>query len=133
LRLLLILSLPLTAGALALGPGALRLDYGEDYGPAGNVLLILVAPFPLVPLVHYTRSSMTGLGRLRASFIVNAFAALANIGLDFLLIPGRGATAAAVANACAQVVAGVPALIYMTRGLQGVEWRPGPLLRAAVC
>jgi O-antigen/teichoic acid export membrane protein len=96
-------------------------------------LLILVAPFPLIPLIQYGRSFMTGLGRLRASFAMNMFAAVANIGLDFALIPGHGAIGAAVANATAQLVAGIPVLVYMTRHLNGLEWRRGAVVRTAVC
>lgn len=132
LRLLLFLGLPLTAAALALGPTALRLVYGNQYRASGAVLLILVAPFPLIPVVQFARSFMTGLGRLKAGVVMNAFAAAVNVALDFALIPGRGAVGAAIANSAAQVIAGLPVLIYMARHLDGVHWRARALARNVV-
>lgn len=132
LRLLLFLGLPLTAAALALGPTALRLVYGNSYRASGAVLLILLAPFPLIPVVQFARAFMTGLGRLRAGFFMNAFAAVVNVALDFALIPGRGAVGAAIANSAAQVIAGIPVLIYMARHLDGVQWRAQALARNVV-
>jgi O-antigen/teichoic acid export membrane protein len=129
LRLLLFLSLPLTAAALALGPTALRLVYGDSYRASGSVLLILLLPFPLMPIVSFGRGFMTGLRRLRAGFLMNIFAAFVNVALDIALIPGRGAVGAAIANASAQAVAGLPVLVYMARHLDGVDWRMRALVR----
>ena len=42
-RLLVLLTLPIVALTLALGPRAITLVWGEDYAPAGDVLLILAA------------------------------------------------------------------------------------------
>jgi O-antigen/teichoic acid export membrane protein len=132
LRLLLFLGLPLTAAALALGPTALRLVYGSSYRASGTVLLILLAPFPLIPVVQFARAFMTGLGRLRAGFVMNAFAAVVNVALDFALIPGRGAVGAAIANSAAQVIAGIPVLVYMARHLDEMHWRAQALVRNVV-
>ena len=129
LRLLLFLGLPLTAAALALGPTALRLVYGDSYRSSGSVLLILLLPFPLIPIVSFGRAFMTGLRRLRAGFLMTTFAAVVNIALDFALIPGHDAVGAAIANSAAQVVAGLPVLIYMARHLDGVDWRTRALVR----
>ena len=46
LRLMVIMVLPLTAGAAAVGPALLRVIYGDDYREAGTVLLILVGVIP---------------------------------------------------------------------------------------
>jgi O-antigen/teichoic acid export membrane protein len=132
LRLLLFLGLPLTAAGLALGPTALRLVYGDSYKASGSVLLILLAPFPLIPIVYFSRAFMTGLGRLKAGFVMNAFAAAVNVALDFALIPGRGAVGAAIANSCAQVIAGLPVLIYMANHLEGVQLRARAIARNVV-
>jgi len=128
-RLLLFFALPLTAAALALGPAAIRIVYGEAYRASGSVVLILLAPLPLIPVVHLGRAFMTGLGRLKASFVMSAFAAVVNIALDFALIPGHAAIGAAIANSSAQVLAGVPVLVYMARHIGGVDWRAGPIMR----
>ena len=131
-RLLLFFALPLTAVGLALGPAAIRLVYGEAYRASGSVVLILLAPLPLIPIVHLGRAFMTGLGRLKASFVMSALAAAVNIALDLALIPGHAAIGAAIANSSAQVLAGLPVLAYMARRVGGVDWRAGPITRGTL-
>jgi len=131
-RLLLFFALPLTAAGLALGPAAIRIVYGEAYRASGSVVLILLAPLPLIPVVHLGRAFLTGLGRLKASFVMSAFAAVVNIALDFALIPGHAAIGAAIANSSAQVLAGVPVLVYMARHVGGVDWQAGPIVRGTL-
>jgi O-antigen/teichoic acid export membrane protein len=63
-RLLLLVTFPLTAGALALGPEALRLAYGDEYEGTRAILVILLLPFPLIPLMSLATAVLIGLGRL---------------------------------------------------------------------
>jgi O-antigen/teichoic acid export membrane protein len=123
-------ALPLTAIALALGPEAVRVVYGEQYHRAGDVLLLLLVAFPAVALVSPSRGLITGFGRRRFPVTVGAFAAAVNIGLDLLLIPGHGAMGAALANALAQLAGGIPVIAYATYQVRPVSWAPGPTARA---
>jgi O-antigen/teichoic acid export membrane protein len=111
-RLLVFASLPITAGALALGPETLRLVYGDDYRDTAAVFLVLMVPFPLLPLLSLSSAVVMALGHLRINALTMIFAAVLNIGLDFALIPKHGAVGAAIANATAQVAGSLPMIVY---------------------
>jgi O-antigen/teichoic acid export membrane protein len=132
LRLVLVMALPLAAGAAALGPELVRLVYGEDYGDAATVLLVLLAPFPLIALMGLATSVLEAVGRLRVPFLSGLGAAAANIALAFALIPPYDATGAALANSGAQVVAAIPQLVYAHRFVGGARWQPGFVARVAL-
>jgi O-antigen/teichoic acid export membrane protein len=131
-RLLLLLSLPLTAFVLALGPAVLLLVYGSDYAETEPVLRIMMLAFPLVPLVNLSGALLDGLRLVRIQLVVAAVAAAVNLTLDVLLIPGGAARGAALANAVAQLVASVPLAWYAARVVGGVQLHLGSLLRAVL-
>jgi O-antigen/teichoic acid export membrane protein len=131
-RLMALLSLPITAGSLAVGPLLLRLVYGDDYAAAGTVLLWLMVAFPLLPLYHLGTGLLTGVGAQRDIVVANVVAAVANIALDVLLIPGNGAVGAAAANAGAQVAGSLLVGVYAIRRLPRLDWRPGVMVRVLV-
>jgi O-antigen/teichoic acid export membrane protein len=129
LRLLTIGTLPVTVLTAALGPALLRL-LGRDFHHIGTILVVMMITFPLVPLQKTAAGLLHGLGRLRFILLSGAFAAVANIGLDVFFIPRWDAVGAAVANGGAQLAAAVPTLIYASRILGGLDWRPSFLIRA---
>jgi len=131
-RLLVLISLPITAAALAVGPETMRLIWGRNYGPAGTVFLILLAPLPMIPLVNLARAFLSGIGEIRIPLLIMLVAGALNIGLDFLLVPPYDAKGAAVANACAQLSAGLPILLLARRRVGTVRWEAASLARAAV-
>ena len=132
MRLVLIGSLPLTAAALALGPEAIRLVYGEQFAGAGPILVVMAALFPLVPLYSMSESLLVGVRRIWVPFLFGAVAAVINIGLDFALIPRWEAIGAALANTGGQIAAVFPVIIYATRLVGGVRLHLDSVLRAAV-
>jgi O-antigen/teichoic acid export membrane protein len=132
LRLVLMMALPLAAGAAALGPELIRLVYGEDFTQGGKVLLVLLVPFPLVALMGLATAVLEAMGHLRVPFLSGLAAAAVNIALAFVLIPSYDATGAALANAGAQVVAAVPQLVFAHRFVGGARWRPGFMIRVAL-
>ena len=110
LRLLLLLSLPLTTVMVSLGPAVLRL-LGKEYRGTATVTVIMLATFPFVPLARAAYALLHGLGRVRFAIAAGTIATVANIVLDFLIIPGPdAAVGAAIANGGAQAIAAVPAL-----------------------
>lgn len=125
-RLLLVFSLPLTAGALALGPVAVRVVYGHDYERAGVVLIVLLTIFPLLPLFNICTAVLQGIDRLGLVVGANLIATAVNIGADVLLIGRHGAVGAAFANVAAQGLAAV-LLVAMTVRVVGARradsWR----------
>jgi O-antigen/teichoic acid export membrane protein len=131
LRLLTVLTLPLTAVGLALGPATLRLLYGEGYRNTGPVLLIMLATFPVVSLVRTSNALLHGLGRLRFLLAAGFLGAAVNVGLDFLLIPRHDSVGAALANGGGQLAVSIPVLVYASRVLGPVKWRPSAVGRAA--
>ena len=132
LRLLLIVSLPLTAGAAAVGPALLEVIYGAEYREAGTVLIILVVVIPFLAVSSVSSSLMSGLDDARTPLVAGMFAAAVNIALAFLLIPAFDASGAAAANAGAQVAA-TAALYAGARRFSGpVDWQAASLVRCAL-
>ena len=108
LRLLLLLSFPLTAASAAVGPALLVLVFGEEYRDTGAVLLVMITAYPFVPLVSLGEALLHGLGRLRMPLLAMAFAAAVDIALAVLLVPELEAIGAAIANVGGQVALAVP-------------------------
>jgi O-antigen/teichoic acid export membrane protein len=131
LRLMLLLALPLTAAGAALGPTLLRLVYGADFEPAGTVLLVLVAPVPLISITTLGGVLLSALGRLRIPLLASGVATVVNLVLAFALIPRYDAVGAAVANGAAQLVSGLPVLVYASRIAGGVRWEPAAVVKVA--
>ena len=117
-RLVLAFSLPLTAGALALGPTAIEVVYGGEYARAGRILLILLAVFPLLPLFHLAASVLQGVDRIGLVFGANLAATVVNIAADVVLIDRFGAVGAAYANVAAQATAAAVLMALATRALE---------------
>jgi O-antigen/teichoic acid export membrane protein len=132
LRLVLLATLPVTAVSFALGPTLLRVVYGPEFRDTESVLLIMLAPFPLLPLLSLSRSVLAGLGRLRIPLSIETAAAALNIVLAYLLVSGHGAVGAAVANVAAQTMGAVLVLGYSLIAVGAPQWRPLTLWRAAV-
>ena len=132
LRLLLLLSFPLTAASAAVGPALLVLVFGEEYRDTGAVLLVLITAYPFVPLVSLGEALLHGLGRLRMPLLAMAFAAAVDIALAVLLIPELEAIGAAIANVGGQVALAVPLLAASIRATGRPRLEAGALVRAAV-
>jgi O-antigen/teichoic acid export membrane protein len=132
LRLLLLAGLPVTAGALALGPRTLRLVFGNGFAGTRVPLLILLAPLPVIPPMNASYSLIVGLGKTRFPLVVGAGSAALNVALDFALIPPHAEVGAAIANACAQAATAAVTLAYGLKLVGGVRWEAPALLRAAV-
>ncbi|HYZ76631.1 MAG TPA: oligosaccharide flippase family protein [Gaiellaceae bacterium] len=132
MRLLLVAALPVTAGALALGPETIRLVFGSGFAGTKVPLLLLLVPFPLIPLMNASYSLIVGLGKIRFPLVVGAGSAALNIGLDFALIPHHAAVGAAIANGCAQGATALATILYGARLAGPVRWEPAALLRAFV-
>jgi glycosyltransferase involved in cell wall biosynthesis/O-antigen/teichoic acid export membrane protein len=129
-RLLPAVSFPLLAGSLALGPSLIKLAYGASYGPAGPVLLILLALFPLVPLLGTANALLVGLGALRIALICEAVGGLVTLALNFLLVPTHAAIGAALADIGGQLAVVLPILVYAGRLVAPTAIDAGAIARA---
>jgi O-antigen/teichoic acid export membrane protein len=132
LRLLLMIALPMTAIAFALGPPLVRLVYGREYSAVGPVLIILLVVLPITPLYNLTNALLSAMGRVRFLVVVNVIASAANILLDLLLVPGHGAIGAALASGTAQMIIALPMVIYVSKTLGRVGWESAAIARTAV-
>ena len=131
-RLLMLITLPITAVSAALGPAAIRVVYGDDYDGAGRVLLAIVAAVPVVALFHLAFGLAQGLGRLRVIVTASVVGTVADLAVGFALVPRHGAFGAAIANAAAQVAASVVVAGYAARYARGAAYGIPRLLAAAV-
>lgn len=132
LRLMIILSLPLATGAIAVGPELLRVVYGSDYRAAGPVLIIMMATFPFVVLWRLSGSLLQGMGSIRTILKLDGVTIPINIGLALALIPDHGALGAAVASVTAQVTGGIILTAISARKIGPIDWQLGVLIRAFV-
>jgi O-antigen/teichoic acid export membrane protein len=126
---LLVVAMPLVAGAAVTGPALLNLLYGSDYDGAGAVLLAMLAPLLVQPMLTMAEAILYGLARARFIVIVGLVACVVDIGLALALVPLWDALGAAVANGAAQLVAGVPCLVLAARLHRPIDFPVGPLLR----
>jgi O-antigen/teichoic acid export membrane protein len=118
LRLLAFATPAVAAAALALGPELIELAYGDEFSRAGDVLLVVLAPLPLLPILAISNALMFGLGRLRVLVIAGLAATVVNLSLAALLIPRYDAIGAAISNVCAQLTVGLPVLAAAARHLR---------------
>jgi len=132
MRLLLTATLPLTAVAIALGPATLRVIYGDEFRGTATPLTIMLLLLPFLALLHTSMSLLVGLGKQWFPLTFGAVAALANIGLDFLLIPRYDAVGAAIANSAGQVTAALPMIAYAVWCVRGIDWDVFALVRAGL-
>lgn len=131
-RLVTTLTLPMTAGVLALGPAAIGLVYGPRFEAAGGVLMTMMIVFPVVALGRMCSSLLSGIGLVRVIVVTSVVAATLNIGLDVALIPEHGPVGAAAANGAAQLALSLALLIYASRQVHGLVWNARYLMRNAV-
>lgn len=114
-RLILLVSLPATALGLALGPRLVEILYGHVYAGAGDVLLVLLLPLPLVAISSVSWGVLVAYERVRFPIVITAVAALVDVALAFVLVPGLDAIGAAIANATAQTTVFAIELAYCAR------------------
>jgi O-antigen/teichoic acid export membrane protein len=129
LRIMVLVSVFLTAATMALGPTLLRLVYGGAFRGTNHVLLVLLLPLPLVALMYTCLPALLGLRKQWFAIASDAVAAVLNLAFDAILIPGHGALAAATANALAQTLGSIPVIVYTIRVADGTRLRSLTLMR----
>ncbi|MDF9746390.1 flippase [Natrinema salsiterrestre] len=94
----LLLYIPAAVGlAIVAGP-FLTLVFGSDYAAAVPVLQVLAGFVVLQAITNLTSDSLDYLGRARARAVAKGGTAVANLGLNVLLIPTVGVVGAAIAT-----------------------------------
>jgi O-antigen/teichoic acid export membrane protein len=131
-RLVLVVTLPVAAAAIALGPELVSLVYGSEYDGVAQPLRIMLVAFPLMGLSSLAGAHLAGLGRVRVSLTANAFGAAADIGLALAFVPLFDASGAAIANAGGQVVHALVLLAVSASVLGRQGWRIGSVVPSLV-
>ena len=129
LRLLVILSLPVTALSAAIGPEAVAVVYGGDFEDAGPVLVVLVLSLPAFSIWTISGALLTGLDDARSPVFASGVAAALNLVLAFVLVPHYDAVGAAAANLAAQVLAAAVMLRVASRKVEAGSWDLAVLIR----
>lgn len=123
MRMLLTVGLALTAGALALGPLTIRVVYGDDYAPAGIVLVVLVfVPLLVTPLAAFAGATLAGINVLAMPLLWGVAGLFVDLAIAFALIPHLDAIGAALANNGGRLVAGLPVVFLASRRFRARWW-----------
>jgi O-antigen/teichoic acid export membrane protein len=121
--------LPLVAGGLVLAPDIVAIVYGADFGPAAELLRILLPTLLFIGLAYTMVGILIGQEAGGAYAVIAIVAAAVNVGLNVCLVPLHGAVAAAwVALATEVGVCGAIALVVRRRAAIGIPGR-----RLALC
>ncbi len=129
LRLMVILSLPVTALAAPIGPEAVRVVYGADFEDAGPVLVVLVLSLPAFSIWTISGALLTGMDDARSPVLASGVAAVLNLALAFALVPRYDAVGAAVANLAAQILAAAVMVRIASRSVEAGSWDLTALIR----
>jgi glycosyltransferase involved in cell wall biosynthesis/O-antigen/teichoic acid export membrane protein len=131
-RLLVVASLPITAGVVAVGPALLPALYGAEYELAGDLAALMILCFPIAVVSKVSAALLQGLGFITRMLPVDVLATVTNLSLALWLIPPHGATGAAVANTLAQTVEGIAMTGLALFTVGSIRWDVPVLVRAAV-
>ncbi len=131
LRIVVLVSLPLSAFGIVFGPAVIRVVYGSDYARTAAPLRIMLLAFPVIALMSLCSGLLWGVGLVRVWLVVFCFAAVIDVLLDVLLIPAHAEIGAAWANNSAQVTASLLVVGYTVRKFGPLDWQFRVLVRAA--
>jgi O-antigen/teichoic acid export membrane protein len=131
LRFVILVALPISAFGMVFGPAVIRVVYGSDYARTAAPLRIMLLAFPVIALMSLCSGLLWGVGHVRVWLLVFCFAAVVDVALDLLLIPGHAEVGAAWANNSAQVSASLLVVGYTVKKFGPFDWQMRVLLRAA--
>lgn len=107
--------LPVAAGGWLLGAGMIALMFGSAYAASAAPLLILLGCLPVTLMRNVAQSALVAHGRQEQVLRSVVWAAVANISLNFALIPKWGMLGAASATLATEIIRTVLALRYVSR------------------
>jgi O-antigen/teichoic acid export membrane protein len=128
MRLVSVLSVVACAALVALGPGLVRLLYGNDFDRAAPLVRIAALGILVLPISGLCNDYWSGRGQLNGILLAGSIAGVFGIGSALLLIPSQGALGAVVANLTGQVVLGVAVVAITWRATGKFKWHCRRLL-----
>ena len=115
LRYVGLVGVPLAAIVAALAPGLVVWLYGAAYLPAAPLVGIMCAVSLLSAMRGVAWAALRAVGDRRCALTATAVAAVVNLGLAALLIPGWTTTGAVIANTAAQLTASIWVFVGIAR------------------
>jgi O-antigen/teichoic acid export membrane protein len=115
LRVVLVFALAGASVLAVVGPSLVELLFGSRFAPAGVPLRVLLPGTVGMALFIVLQSDLSGRGRLRSIVVSGATVVGANLALTFLLVPGMGATGAALASSITYTIGAALLLIVFSR------------------
>ena len=127
--------LPVSIGGMFLAPEIIRLVFGDGYASSALILQVLIWAVLPYALRMVPWSALVANGRQGLAWRATAYAVLANLGLNFVLIRAYGAPGAAVATISTELL--VAAFMFFFSHREGIPMAPvqrfwKPALAAAV-
>lgn len=127
--LLAVIAVPVALVGAALGPAAVRVVYGSEFGSAATATVILTGTSLLFALAGPLGMAMLTGPRPRAVVEFGAFGVIANVALDLALVPRFGIEGAAIANGTAQLSWIIVAVPYVASHT-GLRYPLGSMMRS---
>jgi O-antigen/teichoic acid export membrane protein len=109
-----LLTLPLCAGGIALSTEAVRVMFGLEFAPAGDVMKVLFVGAGIGAMAAAGSALYIALGETTIAAAWGLPLAVINVLLALLLVPAYGAIGAAVANSLSQLGGVVAGVVYLT-------------------
>lgn len=117
LRVTAVLSLPLTAVIVAVGPAFVVGLYGEEFREAGQLTRVVAIGAVIIPCGRLATAYWSGLGQLRLPILAGSVGAALEIGLALALIPDFAARGAVSATLVGQGMAAALLVVLSWRAL----------------
>jgi O-antigen/teichoic acid export membrane protein len=108
-------ALPVSVGGMFLAPEIIRLAFGAGYSSSGVILQVLIWAVLPYALRVVPCSALIAHGHQRLAWRATAYAVVANLGLNLLLIQAYGGLGAAVATIATEILAGGLTFYYSHR------------------
>jgi O-antigen/teichoic acid export membrane protein len=120
-RYLMLLSLPLAAGGIALAKPIINLLFGSGYEPAVILMQIVFVPFAMRGFYQAVSSVIYGIKEPAFLLKIGVILVVMSVGLNFWLIPKYGAIGAVIATGIPRVLS-LPIYIRFVSKKIGEPW-----------
>ena len=129
-RYLLLIGLPISAGAAVLAPQLINLLYGPMYEATGPVLQMMALPFFLLILNEFVSHLLMSADKTRSVLRVVIFAAVFNLVFNLWVIPRWGILGAAIVAGLTEIFLFCLFFPQIHKNIGGIRflsflWRPG--------
>lgn len=101
--------------AILFGHFFIKLLFGEEYSGAYEIMLVILASVISMVFYKMVYSFNVANGHRVVNMVILGIAAIANVGINYALIPHMGTVGAAIASLISYFVCGIAFLIYFVR------------------